>query len=540
MFKIFSVSKGNNRREIFPENEIFIVYDLHEYEFQYEGKITSKYVFIEDEIIDPENITFNRDKNEIATRFAKRLFENYFGYLSIRINNDEFKFEVRIQKLKVPELEDILLYLWNQDPVIFNNFFSKSTLKSKLGIEKNSLDYSSKFVNIFEEFYHFFKKNFFRFKSLPHYVMRSEDILQEYDIADISESSIEWLMHNLDRLHFDYNLIHTEQSFQINNTYATVDKILSSQKILDFNVYENQIILGAFDYVFQEITAMRKLIKIKLSTNKTYEPEFYSINDFKIIPYLKLNEDLEKIENKLRALMVKYTLIFKDTKSLNARPQLTSSFSQKKHYSEAYNKIRLIRDVKINLNGELNLINIKEISALYERFNLFVIINSLLKKNPVSFSRLEPDSLTNIFHEYIFEFQFFKISMYYDTYVGNVKNKTGLQRISEGYYKPDYILKIQQESHETIFVLDSKYSSVSTVRNQHLLKCIKNYILDIGLSEQSNLKIEELILLYPGNSLEVLYGDEHFKPRVSIYPSKVNLVYLDEFISHLFQNSTAT
>ena len=77
--------------------------------------------------------------------------------MKINISDNEYNFEVRIQKLKVPELEEILLYLWNQDPIIFDNFFSKSTLKSKLDRENQNLDFSSKFVNIFEDYYNFFK-----------------------------------------------------------------------------------------------------------------------------------------------------------------------------------------------------------------------------------------------------------------------------------------------------------------------------------------------------------------------------------------------
>lgn len=135
MFKIFSIDQNNKEKEVFAENGIYVVYELYEYKFQFVGKITEKTVFIEDEVFDYENKLLIYEENRVATKEKKRIFEDYFGYLKINISDNEYNFEVRIQKLKVPELEEILLYLWNQDPIIFDNFFSKSTLKSRLDKE---------------------------------------------------------------------------------------------------------------------------------------------------------------------------------------------------------------------------------------------------------------------------------------------------------------------------------------------------------------------------------------------------------------------
>ena len=115
------------------DNGIYIVYELYEYIFEFYGAVTKKKVFIEDEVFDFEDKLLIFNENGASMKEKKRLFEDYFGYLKIIISDNEFTFEVRIQKLKVPELEEILLYLWNQDPIIFDNFFSKSTLKSKTG-----------------------------------------------------------------------------------------------------------------------------------------------------------------------------------------------------------------------------------------------------------------------------------------------------------------------------------------------------------------------------------------------------------------------
>lgn len=535
MFKLFSVDKNNREIEVYPENGIYIVYELYEYKFEFNGIYTDKIVFIEDEVFDFEGKVLKYRDHSIFTKEKSRLFADYFGYLKINISNNEFNFEVRIQKLKVPELEEILLYLWNQDPIIFNNFFSKSTLKSKLNNENQNLDYSSKFVNIFEDFYQFFKNNYFIFKSLPHNVLRTKNVIKEYEFADISNNSIDWLINNLDELHIDYLYKNIENAIQINNNYGVVEKILTEEKVNNFNIYENQIILGSFEYIIIEIAKVKNVIKGYLSSKQYYEKDFYSINEFKIIPFLKLKDDLEKIESKIRLLQRKYMDIFTKTKPNNSFPKLTPVFSNKKHYTKAYNKIRLIRDVKINLEGELNLLNIKKVSTLYERFNLFILINSLLGKDPSSLQKEKPKIEDNTFQEFYFQFNNFKLSIYYDSYLGNVENKIGLQRISKGYYKPDYIIKLETKSSIHFFILDSKYSSESTVRSSHLNETIKKYILDIGISENPNLKIEELILIYPGENEEIIFGDDIFKPKISILPSKVNKRNLKDFIDRVVE-----
>lgn len=540
MFRLFFIDQSGKEIEVFSENGVYIVYELYEYKFRYEGIIIDQNVFIEDELFDYDNKLLVFTESSILTADKKRIFEDYFGYLKLKINSIDYKFEVRIQKLKVPELEEILLYLWNQDPVIFDNFFSKSTLKSRLDKENQSLDFSSKFVNIFEDYHDFFKSHFFNFKSLPHTVLRAKGLIKDYEFADVSSTSVEWLVHNLDELHVDYLYRNNDNSIQIQNNYGLIEKIFTEEKVNDFNIYENKIILGSFEYVFLELLAIKNKIRSYLLTPQYYEKNYYSINDFKIIPFLKLKDDLDKIETKIRALYNRYKGIFVKAKPQNAFPRLTPVFINKRHYANAYNKIKLIRDVKINFEGELNLLNIRKVSTLYERFNLFVIVNSILEKSPVRFSASNPKMEDNVYQEFHFDFPHFKLSVYYDTYIGNNENRIGLQRISKSNsknydsgYRPDYVIKIESEGGVKFFILDSKYSTEFRTKNTHLNLCIKKYILDLGITDDPNLKVDELVLVYPGKNEETIYGNDIFKPKISIIPSKIGIDNLKKFIDRI-------
>lgn len=539
MFRLFTTDNNGTEKEVYPENGIYIVYESYNYKFNFSGLVTEKTIFIEDEVFDPDNKFLIYEEESIAIEQKTGIFKDYFGYVKINISNNEFNFDVRITKLRVQELEEILLYLWNQDPIIFDNFFSRSTQKAKLSSENSNLSYSSKFVNIFEDYYTFFKNSLFVFQSLPHNVLRTKGVMKDYELAEISNNSIDWLINNLDEVHIDYSYKNFENAIQINNSFGVVEKIYTEDKINDFNVYENQVILGSFDYVNSEISKIKDKIKGNLSKQQSYEKGFYSINDFKIIPYLKLREDLDNLESKIKALQRKYKEIFKDSIHKNVFPKLTSVFANKKHYTDAYNKIKLIRDFNINIDGELNLINIKKLSELYERFNLFVLVNAIKENFPISWEGKSPKSEDEVFQEFYFQFSNFTVSLYYDNYVGNSENHIGLQRISKtlknesGYYKPDYIIKVENDLKSFFYILDAKYSTEKWVKSTHLPKCIEKYILDIGITGLSSGKVEELILIYPGNNAEVIFGSDTFRPKISILPSKVNKYFLKEFIGRI-------
>ncbi|GAQ50212.1 hypothetical protein FPK15_contig00163-0001 [Flavobacterium psychrophilum] len=181
--------------------------------------------------------------------------------------------------------------------------------------------------------------------------------------------------------------------------------------------------------------------------------------------------------------------------------------------------------------------NIKKLSTLYERFNLFVLINSIKAKNPISHKFENPKPEDNTFQEFYFQFPNYKLSIYYDNYIGNIENKIGLQRISKGYYRPDYVIKLETQNNTFFYILDSKYSSENTVKDRHMLKCIKAYILDIGISDLPSTKVEELILIYPGENEEIIFGNDIFKPKISILPSKVKNRNLNEFIERILLNN---
>ncbi|WAC41863.1 hypothetical protein [Pedobacter sp. SL55] len=79
MFKLFHIDQSNIAQEVYPENGIYIVYELFEYKFQFLGEVKQKTVFIEDEIFDTENNLLVFTDDSISTKEKKEFLKITLG-----------------------------------------------------------------------------------------------------------------------------------------------------------------------------------------------------------------------------------------------------------------------------------------------------------------------------------------------------------------------------------------------------------------------------------------------------------------------------
>ncbi|PAC29683.1 hypothetical protein [Flectobacillus sp. BAB-3569] len=158
MFKLYQVV-NKVREEVLPVNELYTVNELGEYEFYYNNyskiDIDSVSIFIEDLEIERKNYIVT--ENSIYSKEANRFFQDYFGFASLNINNEVFKFNILIEKFNIVEIENILLFLWNCENKLFENFFSKSTINSKILNSGYNYEYTSKLLTFANSFYDFFR-----------------------------------------------------------------------------------------------------------------------------------------------------------------------------------------------------------------------------------------------------------------------------------------------------------------------------------------------------------------------------------------------
>lgn len=528
MFKLYHIT-NNSKKEVMPINDLYTVNELGSYEFSYEGIISrsnGEHVFIED--IPVKRDLYIQSNNIIKSTKPYRLFEDYFGFASFNLNGEIFKLNIQIEKFKLSEIEDILMFLWESENRIFDNFFSKSTLKSKISNDGSDYGLTSKFIAFVEYFHQTFSELYLKFKNIPFSVLRKRIETVDYVPQQVTSHTIDWLLNNLDYVDFDNSFHNYPNSIIVDNRHGYIDKIETDKNTTSYAVYENEIILGAFQHLLNKLSNLEKAIisNINIDLEHSYgNNNFADFRDLKKVPFVKLFDECKNFKRKLTVLYQKYRSIFKGTSMRIEKPRVTNVFSQSPHYRLAYRIIKDSFEYKFNFNGELNFLNVKKLSQLYEAYNLHQISLCFKRKLntdlfQINSSSSRKDGITNYIS---FESQKNLIEIFYDLSYPNTK--TNLIRIEVenekgNYYRPDYIIQITIEKNIYLIILDSKYSKFETVKSKYLHECVEKYILNTGFINERYKKTDGFILLYPGEIEEVITGDLNYSPHIKILPSK--------------------
>lgn len=528
MFKLYQIT-NNGKKEVVPINDLYTVNELGSYEFSYEGIIlrsSGAQAFVED--IPVKRDLYTQSDNIIKSTKPYRLFEDYFGFASFNLNGEVFKLNIQIEKFKLSEIEEILMFLWESENRIFDNFFSKSTLKSKISNDGSDYGLTSKFISFVEHFYQTFSELYLKFKNIPFSVLRKRIETVDYVPQQVTSHTIDWLLNNLDYVDFDNSFHNYPNSIIVDNRHGYIDKIETDKNITSYAVYENEIILGAFQHLLNKLNILEKSItsNINIDLEHSYgSGNFADFRDLKKVPFVKLFDECNNFKRKLTVLYQKYKSIFKGTSIRIEKPRVTNVFSQSPHYRLAYRIIKDSFEYKFNFNGELNFLNIRKLSQLYEAYNLHQILLCLKRKLNINLFKIDSsssreDGITNYVS---FESQKNLIEIFYELSYPNLK--TNLKRIEKSkggynYYKPDYIIQITSGEDIYLIIIDSKYSKFETVKGIYLHECIEKYILNTGFINERYKKADGFILLYPGEIEEIITGDLNYSPHIKILPSK--------------------
>lgn len=543
MFKLYHINK-EERQEVFPINGVYIVKELGFYEFFYDNGpkgINDTHVFIEDLLLDRSYYEYN--ETQIVLKKSYRLFQDYFGFASLKINNELFKLNIQIEKLKLAEIEEILLYLWDKEEGLLDVFFSKSTVSAKSSSSGEQHSLTSKFLIFADSFFNKFNSLYLRFKNIPYSVLRRDVLLTDYEPRKVSSHTVNWLLENIDNVYFDSQVGKHPDLIRVGNNNGFIDKIETTINQETFSVYENEIILGAFQILLNKLSSLKKSIVMTVNIEHQYGNEQYAdFRDMKKLPYIKLFQDSCSIESKLNRLNIKYKNIFKHTLPRLERPRITNVFSHKSHYREAYMLIKNAFDYKFDFDGELNLFNIKKLSELYEIYNLHQLIQGLKLKLNLDYFKIRKSTtrIDNIIDYQAFESNDCKVEMFYEPKYPCPNLKTHLIRIdcsvNGTYYCPDYLIQITTPAKTTLLILDSKYTKLYTIKSTYINDCMFKYILNTGIKGEPYMKIDDLVLLYPGELAEKIIESEVFSPQVKIIPSKPKYEnHLDEYLSYVIE-----
>lgn len=539
MFRLIEIQK-NSHQEIKAIDGLYTVFEFLHYQIEFTGDVSSTdTIFIEDEPV-KEELLNRSNRNKIIAK-SSNYFHDYFGFARISFLSDSIQVNILVKKMKVEDVEDMILYLFEKNHLIFDSFLSKSSINSSAVFGGNEYIHSSKYLNFIEDFYNTFDYLFNSFKVLPHTIVRKEFSLSNYSSKVIDFKSIEWVLQNLDSVSFDRALVNHPDAICINAQYGVIDEIGSENIFLELNNYENQIVLGSFYHLLNELASLKTILNRKITENTPKDDNLEASDcvDFriiKIIPFIRLRNNLFEIEKKISKLQFKYLSLFKKVKPMLQFPKLTSVFSKSKHYRRAYEKIRLLYDLKFDIVGETQLLNIRKLSKLYELFNLTLIVEVLSEKylanNFFAHPIIDKNSEDLGVSKWSVKRKFgnYQVSLYYEPIIKRVSDETELIIIGStqlspntSYCCPDFVLELRNDNNVKYCIMDSKYSPITVINSLYKFNCVKKYLLDIGISNRPYQKADFLVLLHPDSSDtgQPIYSNREYFPQILTISSKV-------------------
>lgn len=347
---------------------------------------------------------------------------------------------------------------------------------------------------------------------------------------NISEDSINYLLENLDQVYevsSDNDVV-----FELDGSFYSVDKIMEVQYSKDTNLYENQVIHGFIDIL---ILSLKKILnRLQQNTKKTnnsklegYESLFSKLKDFD----LKLNgASIERCRlfihhlNKLRADFNQCIPV----KVVNLRePVLTHKAKNHPIYRMLFQKmIEWLRFGQPDWSLQDQLNSIQDLPKLFE-FYIFCLVkqhvlNFALQYNGKVIASPLIGGSDNSFIIQINKNVFAELFYEPNIYVKNPLDTTSLKVLTEyrnteawkverGILKqhrdsakdpllyrrmPDVVLKIYNNSNESLLIMDAKYMDSRKAFAEALPECTMKYIHGIHHQNGEN-KTIGLMLLNP-------------------------------------------
>ena len=533
MLRVYEI-QNDERREVLLEDGVYNVQELGVYEMVFFPENNDDLnPNIEGTPLPSEYLRLDRTK---IVLMPQRYFEDYFGGTQLTIGGKTYPFNVRISKLKLSEIEGLFTYLWQKEDRLFDVFYSKSSVEVKN--KTNEVGQMNKFITLVTHFVTVFQKLLPYFEKQPHFVLRKKTTVLPFNSNKVSANTVQWIINNLDEVQFDDAFKGHHKAVQLGNHYGMIDNIHTEVETRDCNTYENQVVMGIFFVILKKLRSLKRDIELKSTVTNwsdTEEPEehFVDFKDLKRLPFIRLFEEISKVEQQVKKLEQSYRRIFPEVTPKAERPVLTSIFIQRPHYKRAYELIRKLNDYKLDITGYFKLFNISKLSKLYELYNLFQLIDALRSSLKIAFFNVnvalrkeEP-----IVEKMEFTNDFFAVNLFYEhKYYPENSNyhSTLLRRIdcvtSEEYYHPDFIIEIiDKKTEETFYYLfDAKYSVLKNVKFLHLPSLEKKYIARTGISGERYKKINGLFALFPDEEGEKIVDNAFFEPQIALIASKPN------------------
>ncbi len=427
------------------------------------GTIIDGELVLEGVINDDSSIRKIKLNSLVATPFI-----NCLGYFSLSFDGTEVaELDIITIKINSESAHYMFEYVYSNAQNIFDFFLNKQRQFDSSYMQNKDMSLLS-YISVIKELLTVYSNNFSLITNRPVYKLNKQREINDYDEKRIAKSGIEWILNNLDELQYNVSLKGYPKSFPIENTYATIDRLEMENEVINLNVYENMIIIGALFSLGKKINQISEHLQSILSQDVSLDTNFASFESIRRTIFKSELEALYKVKSKYLYVRRLYKSYFKNVTPLELSPKLTHHFKKKRHYNEIYQKIKTLRNSNLSISGANMVLGIKNIDKLYELYNLYKIIElfQIYTGDPIDIELNDDNDL-----QYIsFSKSEKTYRIYYQLEIRKKDSKPQYGWIKlfsnssiNQYYIPDIVIEIVENETQCYAILDAKFSSAKWV-----------------------------------------------------------------------------
>lgn len=339
------------------------------------------------------------------------------------------------------------------------------------------------------------------FKNTPkHSVSKIYEMKKYSELRKFTQKDLGWLSQNLEQL----ALCDEPTGIEYEGDYYLPLNVMSERKKLNYDIYENRIIISFLKYLVLDIyKLMEELEKTVINEEQIYRKlRRISLKGYHapIITVKKIQSQyvrtvLERTKQVLQVLEQIYRM-YRDCLpctviTFSGKPRRTKIFQEIKPYRIIYDMlIKWFEFGEISLEKEKTIFRVKTMDKLFEYYCLQQLLRMLAEQefsidNLKFFEYKVEDSIYDnemeVANTYIFKRKDWNVILYYQPVVfsEDYQNGLGVYRTTmtsrSKYYTPDFIMEFSNGNEKHYVIFDSKYSNRKNILKYHMKECIMKY-----------------------------------------------------------------
>lgn len=361
-----------------------------------------------------------------------------------------------------------------------------------------------------------YTKNLFNFTQNPYGKVCKQLVVDDFDKVNvINNKVIHYIVSHQEQL----SVSNSKEGFRLGRKYYYPQKALVEKNIIDTNVYENQVVVSFLKCILYDVrrkvhsvqSMINQSIKINVDINNEYilsSSIIYKLTHFRIQSYV---DKLMTIQAELQSLYLQYRRIIHCDEIFLSRDRLpmpTNVIYSKPHYRNVYDTIiKWFKSGDCLYSQEKTLMNFVTAEQIYEYYCLINIINVFkeigfaINKDNITYKA--PDRrFSNIEVNNYFKLSNGRITayLYYQPviYSSNESERYGIElfRVDDNFYTPDFIIKFKFGTKEEYLIMDSKWASRKSIRDNYFNDVMFKY----GIATRNIKDINQM------NSVWILQG----------------------------------